>query len=171
MRIHSDHITTGDIYTAARFARVDVVDLAEHGSRKRDHAFNVKLEGESRRRPNGGASGRDYASGYAATWDQWGVFLAILFDIDPGMWTPYDDGRDAFRRRTFGRFEAPALGKGVSTNHNVVNGRGTDDTSVTVHRLGSAYWPADAHGDHTFRYAGTPREQACTKCSARQTWS
>lgn len=171
MRIHSDHITTGDIYTAARFARVDVVDLGEHGSRKRDHAFDVKLEGESRRRPNGGASGRDYASGYAATWDQWGVFLAILFDIDPGMVTPYYGDRSEFQHRTAERFTAPTVGEGVSTNYNVVNGRAYHDTSVTVHRLGSAYWPADAHGDHTFRFhsAGVFK---CTKCSAQQVhWS
>lgn len=171
MRIHTDHLTTSDIYTAARHARVDVVVLTEHGSRSRDHAFNVKLEGESRRRPNGGASGKGYASGYAATWDQWGVFLAILFDIDPAMVTPYDASREAFLARTAERFMTSPIGYGVSTNYNVVNGRSRHDTTVTVHRLGASYWPSDAHGDHTFRFAGIAREQSCTKCSAVQRWS
>lgn len=167
MRIHSDTLTTSDIYTAARHARVDVVKLTEHGSHKRDHAFDVKLEGESRRRPNGGASGKGYASGYAATWDQWGVFLGILFDIDPAMVTPYDANRHAFRVRTSQRFDGDIVGEGVSTNYNVVNGRAADHR-VTVHRLGSSYWPDDAHGDHRFEYAGVPRTFSCTKCSATQ---
>lgn len=172
MRIHSDHLTTADIYQAARHARVDVVTEGnlERGSRSRDHAFEVKLEGESRRRPNGGASGKGYASGYAATWDQWGVFLGILFDIDPGAKCWAYDGRDAFQARTNERFVAPMIDVGVSTNYNVVNGRAHHDPSVTVHRLGAAYWPDDAHGDHRFTFQGVPREQSCTKCSAKQTW-
>ena len=165
MRIHTDHLTESNIYNAARFARVDVVKLARHGSRSRDHAFDVKLEGESRRRPNGGCSGAGYASGYAATWDQWGVFLAILFDVDPGMFTPYDSNRHAFRVRTDRRFDGDIVGEGVSTNYHVVNGRAADHR-VTVHRLGSSYWPTDAHGDHTFRFSGVARSQSCTKCSA-----
>jgi len=175
MRIHTDHLTTADIYKAARFARVDVVDLTEHKSQSRDHSFNVKLEGESRRRPNPGASSKGYASGYAATWDQWGVFFAILFDIDPAAICgtakrPIYDGRDDFERKTNGRFAAPTLDFGVSTNYHVVNGRAYHDPSVTVHRLGADYWPEDAHGDHTFRFEGIRFDGAiihrCTKCSA-----
>lgn len=175
MRIHTDHLTTADVYRAAHHARVDVVELTEHKSQSRDHSFNVKLEGESRRRPNGGASGRGYASGYAATWDQWGVFFAILFDIDPGMICgtakrPTYADREDYARKTNDRFGAPALGFGVSTNANVVNGRAFHDPSVTVHRLGAAYWPSDAHGDHAFRFEGIRFDGAivhrCTKCSA-----
>lgn len=170
MRIHTDVLTSSDIYVAARHARVDVVTLTEHGSRSRARAFNVKLEGESRRRPNGGSSGAAYASGYAATWDQWGVFLGILFDIDPAMVTPYYVDRDNFQIRTGGRFTAPTLHYGASNNYHVVNGRAYHDESVIVHRLGAAYWPDDAHGDHTFRFSGTPSRWECTKCSAVQRW-
>lgn len=171
MRIHSDHLTTADVYNAARHARVDIVELTEHRSQSRDHAFSVKLEGESRRRPNGGASGKGYASGYAATWDQWGVFLAILFDVDPGAFCgnakrPTYADRDDFNHKTSHRFTSPVIGFGVSSNYNVVNGRAYHDTSVTVHRLGRDYWPDDAHGDHTFRFSGTPGVHRCTKCSA-----
>jgi hypothetical protein len=177
MRIHSDHLTTSDVYRAARHARVDVVELTEHKSQSRDHSFNVKLEGESRRRPNGGASGKGYASGYAATWDQWGVFLAILFDIDPAAICgtakrPIYADRVDYQRNTNGRFGAPPLGTGVSTNYHVVNGRDEYDPAVTVHRLGADYWPNDAHGDHTFRFEGIRFDGAivhrCTKCSAAQ---
>lgn len=177
MRIHTDHLTTADIYRAARHARVDVVDLTEHKSQSRDHSFNVKLEGESRRRPNGGSSGKGYASGYAATWDQWGVFFAILFDIDPAMICgtakrPTYADRSDYQRKTNERFTAPTLDFGVSSNYHVVNGRAYHDPSVTVHRLGAAYWPSDAHGDHTFRFEGIRFDGAiihrCTKCNAAQ---
>ena len=173
MRIHTDTLTMSDVYVAARFARADVVDFTEHGSRSRDHAFNVKLEGESRRHPNGGASGRDYASGYAATWDQWGVFLSVLFDLDPTAHTPHDKGREAFTARTGERFmafdsvEGPTLDR--SSNANIVNVRQYDGRFVQ--HIAAHYWPGDAHGDHTFRFAGMPREQECMWCSAVQRWS
>jgi hypothetical protein len=181
MRIHTDHLSESDIYTAARFARVDVVKLEAHGSRKRDHAFDVKLEGESRRAPNGGASGKGYATGKAATWDQWGVFLSVLFDLDDATSTPYDDGRQAFHDRTFDRFlPGGIVGTGSSTNANVVNVPAHVETVVyvngvrqvftpaeqIVHRIAGSYWPADAHGDHRFDYLGAG-VTGCTKCSAR----
>jgi hypothetical protein len=169
MRIHANTLTTSDIYQAARFARVDVVVLTEHGSRKRDHAFNVRLEGASNRRPNFVNYDSGYGSGYSATWDQWGVFLSVLFDLDPSTSTTYDEDRHAFDVRTVERFwPSGIVGIGVSTNANIVNVR---DSFGVVHRNADHYWPADAHGDHTFKYAGVPRSQSCTKCSAVQTWS
>lgn len=145
MRIHSDTLTSQDVYNAARVARATVEVLTQHGSRSRDHAFEVKLTGESRRRPNGGNYGAE-RDVFAATWDQWGVFLQILFDLDENLTIPraYVD-RDEYVYRTDARF--------------VKIGGGWDN-----------YWPADAHGDHTFRYAGIPYTQACTKCSAVQRW-
>lgn len=143
MRIHANTLTTSEIYKAARIARVEIEHLTEHGSRKRTHAFEVKLSGESRRRPNNNGVHGDV---FAATWDQWGVFLACLFDADNSITIPtaYDD-RETFQYRTDARF--------------VKVGGGWDN-----------YWPADAHGDHTFRYAGIPYTQSCTKCSATQRW-
>ena len=142
MRIHSDLIDSTHIYAAARESRVSVEDISRHGSRSRDHAYNVNLSGESRRRPN-----RSHAPDeYAATWDQWGVFLAHLFDVDPNMTVPtmyktYDD----FTYRTYARFTKI--------------GGGWDK-----------FWPEDAHGDHRFEYMGFPGMQGCTKCSAVQRW-
>lgn len=143
MRIHANNLTTSEIYKAARIARVEIEHLTEHGSRKRAHAFEVKLSGESRRRPNNNGAHGDV---FAATWDQWGVFLAYLFDADNEITIPtaYVD-RENFQFKTDARF--------------VKIGGGWDN-----------YWPADAHGDHTFRYAGIPYTQSCTKCSAIQRW-
>lgn len=189
MRIHcSKDITDSEIYKAARFARVDIVTEGklERGSRSHDHAFEIKLEGESRRRPNGGSSGKGYASGYAATWDQWGVFLSVLFDLDPRMscWA-YTD-RDEFHRQTEDRFRTVrAVEVGHSTNYNVVNTfarervivrEGSPEVELEiipgtpVTRLAEHYWPDDAHGDHRFEFAGVPRSQSCTKCTATRTW-
>lgn len=150
MRIHSDVITREDIHRAARHARVDLATFTDHGSRSRARAFDVKLEGESRRRPNGGASGA--GSGYAATWDQWGVFLGFLFELDARMVTPYYKNKADFDRRTDNRFRT--------------RGAWTDDGE----RDGVTNWPRDAHGDHVFRFSGIPGQQACTKCSAVQRW-
>lgn len=151
MRIHSDVLKFSDIHDAARIARVDVVKLSDHGSRRRSQAFDVKLEGESRRRPNGGSSGA--GSGYAATWDQWGVFLAVLFERDPEMLTPYYTDAENFADRTADRFGAPE----------VVMGSGGYREEFKAYG-----WPEDAHGDHKFEYAGQPRVFECRKCSATQ---
>lgn len=132
MRIHTDKLTWQDMNDAARIARVGFTRLGQYGSRSRNRAFDVILNGESRRRQNQGED-------FAATWDQWGVFLAVLFSRDPEMVTPYYTDKGSFDFRTFDRFDGDV-------------------------------WPADAHGDHTFRYSGIPYQQKCTKCSAKQRW-
>lgn len=100
MRIHTDSIRVSDLNDAARIARVDM-EVTTHGSRKRDHAFEVKLTGESRRRPQGGG-----LDAFAATWDQWGVFFAHLFMVDSNahMGTAYD-GVEEFDYKTSHRFD------------------------------------------------------------------
>lgn len=138
MRIHSDTLTQLNLHEAARHARAEFGRLTVHGSRKRKQGFDVTLTGESRRRPNGGNRGA--GDDYAATWDQWGVFLSFLFNLDPYMVTPYYADAEEFDTRTASRFDVPGQ------------------------------WPSDAHGDHTFRWDGIPREQSCTKCSAIQRW-
>ena len=75
MRIHSDHLDTLEIRKAATLANVAFTRFTTHGSRTREHAYDVILTGSSPRRQNGGDD-------YAATWDEWGVFLAALFMVD-----------------------------------------------------------------------------------------
>lgn len=98
MRIHTDTLTYSDMTHAAMAARVNFTTIQQHGSRSRDHSFDVILTGESRRRQNGGED-------MAATWDQWGVFLAYLFDKDSEAkcWAYSDASQFAYR--TVYRFE------------------------------------------------------------------
>lgn len=85
MRIHTDTITHLDIYDAARAAGSAVDFTAEeHASRTHARAYEVKLTGSSPRRPNTGRRGADWGTDeHAATWDEWGLFLAHLYDVDP----------------------------------------------------------------------------------------
>lgn len=141
MRIHTNTLDHSDIYAAARAAGATLEVSSRHGSRSHDHAFEVKLTGNSRRRPNGG-SGAYGGDDYAATWDQWGVFLGLIFDADPSIVTPYDKSRSDFHMRTDWRFSD------------------LDPANITI--------PLDH--DHHFKFMGTPREQECTKCDAIQRW-
>lgn len=112
MRIHSNELTTADIYTAARLAKAQV-KITEHGSRKRARAFEVKLTGLSTRRPNFWSGDE---SEYAATWDQWGVFLGYLFALDADLITPYYPVYSEFHRITDGRFDLDYWEVQVYTN-------------------------------------------------------
>jgi hypothetical protein len=90
MRIHSDTLDLVDMHVAAKVAGVQIIDLSEHGSRSRVRAFSWTLSGSG-----------SYRSQYrnsdhkAATWDEWGIFFAHLFNVDPlahtGKW-PYLSG-------------------------------------------------------------------------------
>jgi hypothetical protein len=140
MHIHSDKITRMNVLDAARLARVDMETFRQHNSRTKDHAFEVALEGESRRRPNN----RGRSNGYAATWDQWGVFLGALYQIDPNM----------------------LCGSGIK----YAVYKNVDDFNIqTDCRFEDGTWPADAHGDHSW-IVGTPWYQQCSKCSAVKRW-
>lgn len=98
MRIHTDTLTTGDFYDAARKAGVTIDRNSMHGSRSRVRAFDFILSGSSNRRQNFGGDGQ------AATWDEWGVFLSWLFAVDPSATTQPYDGLAEFERKTFSRF-------------------------------------------------------------------
>lgn len=135
MRIHTDNLSESDLRDAARTARVSFDRLAVFGSRSRARAFDFILSGESKRRQNFGGDG------YAATWDQWGVFLSVLFAKDDTMTVPtaYRDA-EQFDFRTMHRFDAPGV------------------------------FPVDYHGDHRFDFVGVPFSQSCKKCTASYRW-
>lgn len=82
MRIHSDKLLGVDIYAATQgLPGVSVETCTSHGSRKRDGAYEVKLSGTSSYDSQGVD---DYGQTFkAATWDEWGIFIARLFAIDP----------------------------------------------------------------------------------------
>jgi hypothetical protein len=106
MRLHTDILSARQVYAAT--AGIDGVDveLTSHGSRSRDHAFEVHLVAEQRkgrRRSNTGTYGAGYD--WAATWDEWGLFFAALYDIDSQMTCWAYDGADDFSHSTGGRFD------------------------------------------------------------------
>jgi hypothetical protein len=100
MRIHSDTLTGPDVLNAMVFLNdaeliphhVGFEVLTEHRSRKRARAFEVKLNTYVKE-PGDGRSWRNsgrYGAGaeYAATYDEWGYFLAALFRKDPALTIP-----------------------------------------------------------------------------------
>ena len=97
MRIHSDTLDMSALMHAAETARVLMTTNDRHGSKKRDHAYEVKLSGDSPFRQNGG-------SDFAATWDQWGIFLNALWEADPDMTCGGYKDRKTFDYATGGRF-------------------------------------------------------------------
>jgi hypothetical protein len=142
VRIHTD-ATYATIRKAAAVAQVELRKCDEHNSRTHSRAFEVSLRGDSRRRPNfynGDGS-------YAATWDQWGIFLAEIFTADK-------------EARAGGTVKAPMYADAE------------DFDAKTRYRFdGHGIVPNDMHGDHRFQYAGIPYMQKCTKCSASFTWA
>lgn len=84
MRIHSDNLSAEDIYAAATRAGVGLYRMAPHGSRSRKRAFDVILEGSGRTGTRYGMN-RDMI---AATWDEWGIFLAEIFRRDAAAVVP-----------------------------------------------------------------------------------
>jgi len=98
MRIHTDKINSGTIYDTARGVGAHAYRVEPHGSRSHSSAYEVNLEGSSPRRTQ---NDRDR---YAATYDQWGHFLAALYSVDPSMQAgPYKNVSD-FKAKTHGAY-------------------------------------------------------------------
>lgn len=98
MRIHTS-ATLDDIYQAARVAGVGFTGVSRHGSRKASHAFEVGLTGSSSHRSQWRQSNCQ-----AATWDEWGIFLAAVFEVDPNASATYYANADDFHWQTGDRF-------------------------------------------------------------------
>jgi len=90
MRIHTKHLTRDDLVRAK--PEGSYIEITEHGSRKRDHAFEVKMYAEpgkdrhgiTRSYPTGGAYGSTDGTYRALTWVEWGDWMVELLKIDPG---------------------------------------------------------------------------------------
>lgn len=84
MRIHTDKLDENDMLTAAIHAGVIMHRLSRHRSQSRDHAFDFYLEGSGRTGGQWGNTGTSGASPVrAATWDEYGIFIARLYTKDP----------------------------------------------------------------------------------------
>lgn len=153
MRLHSNTHLAGAIYNAAEVAGAEVFDVIHNDSRSHEHGFTVKLTGDAPNRPMYWDRDRD-GDVRAASWDQWGIFLSVLFDRDPDMVVgsvsspTYANVYD-FDRKTNGRFAT---------------------TQVDGGRVGPARTPDDMHNRHTFDYRGVQATGGhiyrCRKCTA-----
>ena len=98
MRIHSSVLTAKDLHSAIGeaglpTAEVWVETLTQHRSTKRERAFEVRLaatqgrdrNGKARRPRNSGFYGAESGGPYlkAATYDEHGYWMAVLFAKDP----------------------------------------------------------------------------------------
>lgn len=131
MRLHTDTLTADTIrdafraeVEAGRIARsVGFETLTEHRSTTHARAFEVKLgsyskaPGDGRRWGNSGGYGAtsQTTGEYTATYDEWGWFLAALYQVDPVMVvgsksSPIYSDADHFAVRT-GATYAPGLAK------------------------------------------------------------
>lgn len=92
-------LTDGQIYFAADRAGVSLARMIRRGSRKADHAFDVILSGSGARRSQ-------YATQDvpAATWDEWGIFLAEVYRRDDKADATYYSNAVDFHWQTGDRF-------------------------------------------------------------------
>ena len=141
MRIHSNTLTSEQVWKASHDLPGVYVHVSEHGSRSHERAFEVRMEGNGYARNTGKYGADQYETG--ATWDEWGVFLARLFNLDANAlsgsvkYPTYANAAD-FHRQTFNRFASLSM-------------------------------PEDTHKRHNFKYAGPgSRTWECSKCSAKR---
>jgi hypothetical protein len=172
MRIHSDKLREQDIYDALKSEKesgriADSVHfrvMTVHGSKSHELGFEVQLEshgqikGDGRRRGNSGQYGpMGYDDGYAATFDEYGFFLAALFRLDPEMVCgtvkhPIYDGVDDYNEKTAETYTLGALVEQLD--------RGYDPYpwayKVRVGRYGAGRFDQNRYGVYTYK----PRDAA-----------
>lgn len=133
MRIHTDKQASviGAIFAATAKMPGVHASVVPYGSRTRKRAVELRLEG------NGGHR-NTYEQ--AATWDEWGVVLAHIFEVDP------DALAGSAKRPTY-----------ADARHFHL---------VTGDRFGDLELPEDTHKRHNWKPYPNPYGFKCTKCSA-----
>lgn len=102
MRFHSDILTASTVAKIVQGTSGPYINTAtDHRSRSRKGAVELKLFGSSSRYPN---FGRNDNYDMAATWDEWGVVIGKMFEIDPEMTCRNYDGAEDFHHQTGDRF-------------------------------------------------------------------
>lgn len=103
MKIHSDILEYSDLM--GNLPSMIYADVKLAGSKSRQRAYEVGLcytgsggPGSGRRPKNNGTTGA--GSDLAATWDEWGIWMAKLFAIDPDAIIGAYRGRDDFYVQT-----------------------------------------------------------------------
>lgn len=117
MILHTNTITYSSLHNCLRRAALSYpplsdawfADCDERGSRSRERAFNFSLVAESapgrRRKRNFQHVHHDPEGVVALTWDEWGMFLREVFELDPDARTDRYEGRADFHQKTNGTFE------------------------------------------------------------------
>jgi len=103
MRIHTSLDPDAIRAMLAGMPGVTFERFTVHGSRTHPRAVEVLLSGTSPRRRNFGNRGA--GDDYAATWDEWGIFLGRLFRADPEARATYYRDAYGFDCRTTYRFD------------------------------------------------------------------
>ena len=105
MKIHSDILTDGDVYLATNSHGMKGVyaDVSTVGSRQAKRGLLVKITGTSNRNQNPGTSrNRDVEK--AATFDEWGMVIDYLYNIDPNAVIGQYQSKGHFEACTFERY-------------------------------------------------------------------
>lgn len=118
MRIHTNHPLPDSIFTNARQAAgVQHEKYSHHGSRTHATAREVILTGDSNRATNQRhAWPHDEYTPRAASWDQWGIYLAFIFEQDPTARMTYYRSAEHFHEVTGNRFNVAEGGLRSTTD-------------------------------------------------------
>lgn len=109
MKIHlnlPEHKAIDALNDARRAADVVFERVTLHGSRTHERAVDVILSGDSPHAINSGRSGSWGDAPRAASWDQWGIFLAVIFEADPTAKAGRYANAEDFHHKTAWRFDA-----------------------------------------------------------------
>jgi hypothetical protein len=102
MKIHTDHVHISDMrdFIAAdeRLKNVALHLMEISGSRSHGNAFVIRLTGSNKSAP------QNMPGCKAATWDEWGWFLAAIFDAEPTAKCGHYKDREHFNEQTNNRF-------------------------------------------------------------------
>ena len=111
MRIHTDTIAYTQTLRDALYQTTRGVVLQECNrgkSRSHAYAYDVALQSDGTPDRWGTSRRRTRANGerYAASYDDWGFWLAALFELDPTMKAGPYTGRADFHVQTRGKYRA-----------------------------------------------------------------
>jgi len=135
MRIHTSLTADQVRNMVAGIPNVYLLRDTQHGSRSHARAFDVILTGTAPYRTQGD---RDH---YAATWDEWGIFLARVFRADPNA-------------------KAGAYYANATNFHH-----------KTGYRFVESFTVAQQHRRHRWEWNGGGVNERRCDCGARMSWA
>lgn len=103
MKIHTSELFSGDICNIAERIEGITLYLTDdcYGSRSHDRAYEIRLTGSSKYAP------RNMPGYKAATYEEWGRFIARLFAYEPSAKIGHYKNEADFHEKTKYAFELP----------------------------------------------------------------